>query len=117
MTQGKGAERRTAERFSKQLTFRIDQKGFDISAETVNISKNGALCEVQSNMPLMTTLDVDLFLPTSTAKSKEIRLKGVLVRKEKNHKNGHYFVAIYFSEIAPGDQKTLEEYLFNHRSV
>ncbi len=101
-------ERRRFHRIEADIPFSIDKgQGDKIDAQTINLSKNGVLCRVEENIPMMTRLDVALFLP------KEMHIQGVLVRKEKDPIQG-YRMAIYFANIKPTDQKRLDEYVDLH---
>ena len=107
-------ERRRSVRVDEELPFKIGQAGFETVAKTVNISKHGALCLVDKNIPLMTQLAVALTLPAPGKRSgrgKTIRLKGVVVRREKDPVSDQWFLAIYFAQINSEDQATLSRFI------
>jgi c-di-GMP-binding flagellar brake protein YcgR len=105
-------ERRRSVRLHEALPFKIGHAGYETIAKTVNISPHGALCMVDKNIPLMTQLAVAVTLPVKGAKrGKTLRIKGVVVRREKDPALDRYFVAIYFSEIKSQDQDTLRRFI------
>ncbi len=66
---------------------------------------------------MMTQLKIALALPSNGASpraKKALRLKGVVVRKEKHPATGRYLIAVFFSDIGPADLKTLESFI-QHR--
>ena len=107
-------ERRRSIRVAEALPFKIGHHGYEIEASTVNIGIHGAMCVVDKDIPMMTQLNICLSLPGllhGPAKPKRIRLKGVIVRKEKDLRDGRFYVAIFFSECKPADQKSLERFI------
>ena len=105
-------ERRRSVRVHESLPFKIGSQDYETLATTVNISEHGALCLVDKNVPLMTQLAVALTLPAARGKKeKAIRMKGVVVRREKDPAANRYFLAIYFSEIKSEDQETLRRFI------
>ena len=109
-------ERRRSVRLHEALPFRIGHADYEITAKTVNISAHGALCIVDKNIPLMTQLAVALTLPAKGAKhGKTLRIKGVVVRREKDPSFERYFLGIYFSAIKSKDQDTLSRFIEGRR--
>ena len=108
-------ERRRSVRIDENLLFRIDHEDYEAEVRTLNISRSGALCLVDRNIPLMTRLKIGLTVPlaNSSARVKEhtIRLKGVVVRKEEDKVTGKFYMAVYFSDISPDDQRFLQDYI------
>ena len=108
-------ERRRCVRVSENFTFKIDcYDGQDLDAETLNISMHGVMCRVSADIRLMTVVNISLYLPAAGSDfraSKRIALRGVVVRKDKEASAGQYLIAIYFSEIKPKDQKTLQQFI------
>ena len=107
-------ERRRSVRVSEELPFRIGHGDYETVARTLNISQHGALCIVDRNIPLMTQLALALTLPGK--RSKTIRMKGVVVRREKDASLDRWFIAIYFSDIKSEDQKTLRQFIDSRSS-
>ena len=106
-------ERRRSIRVDEALPFKIGHADYEAQAKTVNISLHGALCLVDKSIPLMTQLAVALTLPAIKGKGrgKALRLKGVVVRREKDPSSEQYFLAIYFSEIKSEDQDALRRFI------
>ena len=102
-------ERRRSVRIEENLEFQFGIDGYDIHATTLNISSHGAMCLVDTNIPLMAKLKITLSLS-----SKKLLLEGVIVRKEKDSLTNRFYIAIFFSGIKPSDQKTLDEFI-RHR--
>ena len=100
-------ERRRSIRVETDFLFKIGSgAGAVLEARGVNLSKTGALCVIECDIRMMTQLEMTLILPR-----KEIHLKGVLVRKEKEPFSDRYRIAIYFSEVTPADKKALEKFI------
>lgn len=107
-------DRRRSVRVDEELPFKIGQGDYETQAKTVNISENGALCLVEKNIPLMTQLAVALTIPAldkKTKNGKTLRLKGVVVRREKDPSSEQYFLAIYFSQISAQDREVLSRFI------
>jgi c-di-GMP-binding flagellar brake protein YcgR len=106
-----GSERRRAARLVASFDVNIGFAGFDQTAKTINISSTGLLCQISKEIPVMTRLDMALILPTrvSGGESKAIKVKGVVVRNEKD--GNDYRAAIFFLEMKPDDQRKLESFV------
>ena len=107
-------ERRRFVRLAEYLPFEIGHEGYEIKAQTLNISSTGALCRVEREIPLMTKVRIGLALaPVKRASAKPItlNLNGVVVRKEKDPRTDHFLIAVYFSGIKPRDQNLLGRYV------
>ena len=105
-------ERRRSVRLHEALPFKIGHGDYETTANTVNISAHGALCLVDRNIPLMTQLAVAITLPVKgSKKGKTLRIKGVVVRREKDPEFERYFLGIYFSSITSKDQETLRKFI------
>ena len=108
-------DRRRSIRIAEKLPFKIGLQNYEAEAITVNISMNGALCIVEREIPLMTQLKIALTLPpitkASSSKGKVLSMTGVVVRKEKDPSSGHFYIAIYFSDIKPSDRKFLSQFI------
>ena len=108
-------ERRRSVRVEEALPFQIGRKGYEQKAVTVNISRHGVMCLVNKDVAQMTLLDVALILPVtlrkSASKTSTLRLKGVVVRKEKDPRSGRYFLAVFFPRMKPQDEKLLNVFI------
>ena len=109
-------ERRRSIRLAEALPFRIGHKDYEAEVRTQNISEHGALCIIDRNIPLMTQLAVALTLPVegkakAKGKGKVLRMKGVVVRREKDPSSENYLLAIYFSEIKEPDRRALKRFI------
>lgn len=114
-------ERRRSVRLVEHLPFKIGHRGYEIEAVTVNIGLHGAMCLVDKDVPVMTQLNICFSLPreagtkrSSTGQGRKLRLKGVVVRKERSELDGRYALAVFFSEIKEADQKFLQKYIEHH---
>lgn len=99
-------ERRRSIRIDESLPFKIGHEGYEIQVRTLNISSHGALCAVERDMPLMTQLKVALSL-----NGHALRLKGVVVRKEKDPASHKFHIAVFFPDISPKDRTLIKEYI------
>ena len=106
-------DRRRSVRVYESVPFKIGHAGYEAQAETVNISAHGALCIVDKNIPLMTQLAVAVTLPGagSSKRGKTLKLKGVVVRRDKDPDSERYFLAIFFSDIKAEDQEALHRFI------
>lgn len=113
---GAAHERRRSVRINETLPFVIGHEGFEVEAVTVNLSALGAMCRVARAIPMMTQLKVALSLPSDNGhRPKTVRMKGVVVRKEKDPAVDAYLIAIYFSDMKSEDRLVLEDFI-KHRS-
>ncbi|HTL70903.1 MAG TPA: PilZ domain-containing protein [Candidatus Eisenbacteria bacterium] len=103
-------DRRRSIRISESLPFRIGHKGYEVEAVTVNIAQHGILCMVEKEIKMMTQLDVVLKLPAGRT-SKQVKAKGVVVRKDFDALSGKCLVAIYFSDMKDKDREVLREFI------
>ena len=108
-------ERRRAVRVPESLVFEIGHKEQELAATTLNVSTSGALCEVDRDIPLMTKVRIDVVLPAEDSKlsggRRVLRLRGVVVRKEKEETSGRFFVAVFFSEGSPKNKTLLKAFI------
>lgn len=105
-------DRRRSIRIAESLPFKIGHQGYDLQTSTLNISASGAWCLVEKEIPVMTQLNIALSLPgESRSATKKIRLKGTVVRREKEARSGKFYIAIYFSDVKPADAKHLKKYI------
>src|SRR3989338_3712258 len=108
------SDRRRSVRIAEELPFVIGHEGYEIQATSLNISNNGVMCLVDRNIPVMTQLEIVFSLPVLvnfSSKEKVIKAKGVVVRKEEDAVSEKFFIAVYFSDIKPKDQKVLNEFI------
>ncbi|MBI2095667.1 MAG: PilZ domain-containing protein [Candidatus Omnitrophica bacterium] len=109
-------ERRASVRVVDSLSFKIGHEDYQTEARTLNISSHGAMCLVPSDIPMMTQLKVAFVLPFSKeagTRTRQIKAKGVVVRKEKDVDSDRALIAIYFTQIRETDQKALDRYIRN----
>ena len=112
-------EKRKYPRFHFNLPIKLSNLGFDIVTETKNISGNGVYCSIDTNISLMTKLEIILLIPLLKARNKnkkvlkKILCKGIVVRNKYTKKNGKskYDLGIFFSEIQESDRKVLLSYI------
>lgn len=105
-------ERRRSIRLDEKLPFKIGHEDYESEAHTLNVSVNGALCLVERDIPLMTSLKIALSLPAKgKSRNKIIRIKAAVVRKDKQRPAGPYLVALYFSDISSEDRQALQNFI------
>lgn len=110
-------ERRQSLRIQETFLFTIGHDGYDIEARAVNIGLHGVMCIVDREIPLMTQLKIALTLPKygkNKPIEKTLRVKGVVVRRERDDASGKFLVAIFFSDLKHEDTATLKEFI-EHR--
>ncbi len=96
-------EKRKYPRVKKRVSFKFRIMDDLISAETLDLSGNGALCRANAFLPPMSRLDVLLALPIGD-KTEYVSCNGVVVRVEKEESadsdsSDAYQIAIFFEEI------------------
>ena len=107
-------DRRRCLRIDETLPFQMGREGFEFESASVNISANGALCVMDHEVPVMTKLSILISIPAHAQHAKKtLKVRGVVIRRDKNS-DGKYHTAIFFSEIKPGDQRTLQDFI-EHR--
>jgi c-di-GMP-binding flagellar brake protein YcgR len=104
-------ERRRSVRIEEALPFKIGHQGYELEARTVNISAHGAWCVVEKDVPMMTLLSICLTVPARAGASKRLKLKGTVVRKEKDPRTGRVYLAVYFNGLSAADSKLLAAYI------
>lgn len=109
-------ERRKSVRIDDHFLFKIGHRGYEIQAITLNVSSSGAMCVIDRDVPVMSQLKIGLQLPGRKAASsgRTLHMKGVVVRKERDIRTGRYLVAVYFSDVKPSDQKSLNQFIFSY---
>ena len=110
-------ERRKEQRAKRQLPLKIAEKNFDVITETVDISPSGTYCRVTRLLPLMSKIEVVIFVPTKNngKQAKKIKCKGVVVRTEpvilKEAEKAHYNVGIFFTDISKKDRELISSHV------
>ena len=104
-------ERRVSARLVGSFTFNIGFNGYDITASAINISTSGLLCRTTQEIPVMSKIDMALVLSSQAvaSRSETIKVKGVVVRNEKDERG--YRAAVFFIDISPIHRKKLDAYL------
>ena len=108
------SDRRRSIRIAEELPFVIGHQGYEIQATSVNLSNNGVMCLIDRDIPVMTLLEIAFSLPVMvnfSTKEKLIKAKGVVVRKEEDAVSEKFYIAIFFSEVKPKDQKVLNDFI------
>ena len=83
-----------------------------IVGDSINLSCNGAYCQVPKHIATMTKLKVVIALPSEDDEADNIECSGVVVRAEGYPPNSDlYHLAIYFNEIGEFERQRLENYL------
>lgn len=109
-----GQERRKGQRAAAHIPVRIAQEDGDVVTETLNISRSGAYCRVNTRIELMTKLKVQILLPSRKNQkrlNKTIHCQGVVVRVEPAAEDGRFEIAIFFNEIAQRDAESINDYV------
>jgi len=107
-------EKRRHLRVEYNIPVKISGEHGDILTETKNLSCSGAFCRVAQRLEPMTKLKIYLLLPWRTGSklsTKKIICQGVVVRAQLTGQD--YETAIFFSDIAPKDSQTINEFVEN----
>ncbi len=107
-------EKRRHPRLESNVPVKISSDHGDILTETKNISCSGAFCRVNQRLEPMTKLKVHLLLPlrkNDKVTTKKIACLGVIVRVQAAEAGEYYDTAIFFSDIAPKDARTINEFV------
>jgi hypothetical protein len=107
-------EKRRHLRVDYKIPFKISGDHGEILTETKNLSCSGALCRVAQRLEPMTKLKVHLLLPlrkSDKVRPKKITCQGVVVRAQAAEGQDYYDTAIFFSDIAPKDSRTISEFV------
>jgi len=116
-------ERRRAERVNKRISLKITSDEFDLFSETKNISTNGIYCESVRFIPLMSKVNVMLFVPAPGehgTKHKQIMCQGTVVRTEvvrEKSSLSKYNIAVFFNTIDRHARDILADYLKNNHAT
>ncbi len=107
-------EKRRHLRLEYKIPVKISSDRGDILTETKNLSCSGAFCSMNLRLEPMTRLKVHLLLPLrkgDVITTKKITCQGVVVRAQAISGQDHYDTAIFFSDIAPKDSNTINEFV------
>ena len=107
-------EKRRHPRLESKIPVKISSDHGDILTETRNLSCSGAFCRVAQRLEPMTKLKVYLLLPLRNKDkviTKKISCQGVIVRVQAQEEGNYYDTAIFFSDIAPKDARTISEFV------
>lgn len=108
-------ERRRSIRIDEALPFRVGTEGYEIQATSLNISSTGVMCFLEKDIPVMTKLSLAIPLDGVEARSGGsahiLRVKGVVVRKEKETATERFQVAIFFSDMNDPDRHSLDRFI------
>ena len=115
----RGQEKRKHDRVSQNLTLQtIGSEYGTIEMEISNLSLEGAYCLSSREIPAMTRLRLNIFLPSTDGHEARLHfpidVEAVVVRAEDV--NGHdgdasWRLALFFSQIAEQDRQVLARYL------
>ena len=107
-------EKRRHLRVDYKIPVKISSDHGEIVTETKNLSCSGAFCQVALRLEPMTRLKVHLLLPTRKSNkgtAKKITCRGVVVRTQEVTGQDYYDTAIFFSDIASKDSRTISEFV------
>ncbi len=107
-------ERRKDIRLENNIPVKICQEDGDFVAETQNISRSGAYCQIDRHIEPMTKLKIHLLLTSSETGNKSTRkisCEGVVVRSEPVIDGDGYHLAIFFSNITKRDAEYITDYV------
>ena len=107
-------EKRRHLRVEQNIPLKISSELGDILTETKNLSCSGAYFCVEQRLEPMTKLKVHLLLPlrkSNKVTTKKITCQGVVVRAKAVSNEKYYDTAIFFSDIAPKDARTISEFV------
>lgn len=104
-------ERRASARLVGSVKLSISSNKNISEVDVINVSMSGLLCRLQTNIALMTKIELTLFLPNqhATEKPMPILIQGVVVRSEK--REPYHLLAIYFASLSPLAKTQLTTYL------
>ena len=107
-------EKRRHLRVEYNIPVKISGEYGDILTETKNLSCSGAFCRITQRLEPMTRLKVHLLLPlrkSDKRTARKITCQGVVVRTQAAGGLDYYDTAIFFSDIAPKDSRTINEFV------
>jgi hypothetical protein len=107
-------EKRRHIRVEFHVPVKISGDQGEILTETKNLSCSGAYCRMTQRLEPMTKLKVHLFLPLRNkdkVSTKSITCESIVVRTQAVAGEQYYDTAIFFSDIAPKDSRTINEFV------
>ena len=107
-------EKRRHTRLDTNIPLKISSDNGDILTETKNISCSGAFFRVSQRLEPMTKLRIYLLLPipkNDKVITKKIICQGVIVRSQIAEDSHSYDIAVFFSDIAPKDSRTINDFI------
>ena len=107
-------EKRRHPRLESNIPLKISSDHGDILTETQNLSCSGAFCRVSQRLDPMTKLRIHLLLPlrkSEKVRPKKITCQGVVVRVQAAEEGEYFDTAIFFSDIAPKDSRTINDFI------
>ena len=107
-------EKRRHLRVDYKIPVKISSDHGDILTETKNLSCSGAFCRVDQHLEPMTKLKIHLLLPmrkSNKVTTKKITCQGVVVRSQAASGQDYYDTAIFFSDIASKDSRTIHDFI------
>ena len=107
-------EKRRHLRVDYKIPVKISSDHGEIVTETKNLSCSGAFCRVDQHLEQMTRLKIHLLLPirkSNKVTTKKITCQGVVVRSQALEGQDYYDTAIFFSDIASKDSRTIGEFV------
>ena len=107
-------EKRRHLRLELKIPVKMSSDHGDILTETKNLSCSGAFCRVSQRLDPMTKIKVHLLLPlrkNDKIRPKKITCQGVVVRVQAVAGEEYYDTAIFFSDIAPKDSRSINEFV------
>lgn len=105
-------DRRLSPRLANSIPLKIkSDAGVDFVTETVNISRSGAYCQVDSFIEPMTKIKLNLLIPGRRGAGKKVACGGVVVRTEPAQDDQRYRVAIFFNDISARDAAVINDYI------
>ncbi|MFT5206547.1 MAG: c-di-GMP-binding flagellar brake protein YcgR [Candidatus Omnitrophota bacterium] len=104
-------EKRTHARLVQQFKFNIGTEGRETQAEAINVSSSGLLCRVDQEIAVMTQVEIGLVLTsrTQSSNSKQISIKGVVVRCEPD--GAKFKAAIFFTDISDSHRRQVDAWV------
>ena len=107
-------EKRQHLRVEQNIPLKISSEQGDILTETMNLSCSGAYCRVNQRLEPMSKLKIHLLLPLRKKDklvTKSITCQGVVIRAQAVSGQEYFDTAIFFSDIAPKDTRTISEFV------
>jgi len=107
-------EKRRHIRVEFHVPVKISGDHGDILTETKNLSCSGAYCRMAQRLEPMTKLRVHLLLPlrkNNKVTTKKITCQSIVVRTQAVAGEEYYDTAIFFSDIAPKDSRTISDFV------